>query len=163
MRSLFTLAGLVLLLGEIAGFILVGQAIGVLPTLALVLASVVGGVLVLRHAGTSALRRIATDLEARRLPARPLVDAALLAAAALLLILPGFISDIAGLMLVIPAVRSALWLQLSRMVEVRSARFLRHAGRSTIDLDEGEYRAGAHPDSPWRTNAGPPPKIVPPG
>jgi UPF0716 protein FxsA len=104
------------------------------------------------------------DLEARRLPARPLVGGALLTTAALLLVLPGFISDVAGLVLLVPGVRSALWLQLSRRIEVRTAALRRRSGgATTIDLDEGDYRAAEHPDSPWRTNTTAAPKIVPPG
>ena len=65
------------------------------------------GVTLLRHQGLLTLERAKTEIRARQMPARPLFDGALQAFAALMMILPGFISDIIGLALFVPALREA--------------------------------------------------------
>ena len=144
-----------LILAEIAGFILVGQAIGVLPTLGLVLLGMFCGAMLLRQLGISTLLKAQAEVAAGRTPARPLADGAVKALAAVLIILPGFVSDFLGLALFIPAVRETLWRAVRRRVSVRTATF---GGASTyrepvIDLDQSEYgRTASKPraDTPWR-------------
>ncbi len=161
MRIPFSFLFLALVLGEIAGFVLVGEAIGVLGTLGLVLLGMVAGVALLRHHGVETLMRVRSELAANRPPARPLAEGAILALASLLIILPGFLTDIAGVLLFVPLVREGLWRRFKNKVEVRSA----HAGRPSasrggvVDLDQSEYGEAAtgraHPDSPWRLGNGP--------
>src|SRR5262245_2157221 len=90
---------LAFLLAEIAGFILVGEVLGVLPTLALVLIGLAAGILLLRRQGLETLMRVKADVEAGRRPGRSLADGAAVAAAALLIAIPGFVSDVFGLLL----------------------------------------------------------------
>lgn len=99
-------------IAELYVIIQVGQAIGALPTLGLLLlSSILGGVL-LRSQGRLVWRRFRATLAAGRAPAREVVDGALVIFGASLLIVPGFISDLFGLLLLLPpsrvAVRSAL-------------------------------------------------------
>ena len=140
------------LLAEIAGFILVGEWLGVLATLGLILLSMIAGAVLLRRQGLATLERSRADIRARRLPARPLFDGALQAAAAFLMILPGFITDLIGIALFIPGVRNAIWRRMSRGVEIRAARagFERPSLGPVVELDSGEYRPAARPDTPWR-------------
>lgn len=144
-----------LILAEIAGFILVGEAIGVLPTLGLVLFGMLAGAMLLRQLGIATLVKAQAEMAAGRTPARPLAEGAVKALAALLIVLPGFVSDLLGIVLFIPVVREWLWRAVRRRVSVRSATF---GGASTsrepvIDLDRSEYgrtRSNGRADTPWR-------------
>jgi UPF0716 protein FxsA len=145
---------LALLLAEIAAFIVVGDTIGVLGTLALVLISMVAGILLLRRQGMAALNHVQADLEARRIPARPLFDGALVALAGLLMVVPGFITDIAGLLLFVPAVRAAIWRWVGGRMRFRRRDAARYAqSDDMIELKAGEYQSRPRADTPWR--AGP--------
>ena len=92
-------AFLVLPLVEIALFVVVGAWIGLWATLAVVIGSGALGVAILRRLGTPSIDRVRGDL------LTPLADRALLAMAAMLLILPGFLTDTLGLLLLVPLVR----------------------------------------------------------
>jgi UPF0716 protein FxsA len=157
MRVPFSLIVLALLLAEIAAFILVGEAIGIGATLALVLLSTIAGVLLLRRQGVATLMRIRAESAAGRVPAKPLLEGAVLAIAALLLIIPGFITDVAGFLLFIPAVRGALWRRIRGRVEVRMARQegFRPSAPNVVELDQSEFSSARRVDSPWRRDNGP--------
>lgn len=144
-----------LILAEIAGFILVGQAIGVLPTLGLVLLGMLAGAMLLRQLGISTLLKAQAEVAAGRTPTRPLAEGAVKAVAALLIVLPGFVSDLLGIVLFIPLVREWLWRAVRRQVSVRSATFggASTSRESVIDLDRSEYgstRPTGRPNTPWR-------------
>lgn len=94
---------------EIATFIAVGSEIGILPTLLLCILSAVAGVMIVQKQGIDTLFRGREALEGGRFPGQAMFDGACIALAGALLILPGFISDIAGFALLIPPVRG--WLR----------------------------------------------------
>lgn len=102
------IAFLLLPIVEIALFIQVGHLIGVLPTIALVILAAVAGVAVMRRQGLAALADAQRSLQELRDPSRPMAHGALVLLAGGLLVLPGFLTDAAGLILLIPAVRA--WL-----------------------------------------------------
>ena len=90
---------------ELTVIVLVAQAVGVLPTLALlVLVTLAGGWLVKRQ-GLGLWRRVQTSVQAGRSPADDAVDGAVLLAAGTLLVVPGFVTDVVGLVLLVPPVR----------------------------------------------------------
>ena len=92
---------------ELAVIIQVAQGIGIGNTILLLIAvSVVGGWLCKRE-GLGALRRIQASLERHELPARDLVDGGLILLAGALLITPGFVSDVLGVLLLLPPTRAA--------------------------------------------------------
>ena len=161
MRIPVSLVFVTFVLAEIAGFILVGKAIGVLATLGLVLFGMVAGSMLLRRQGFSTLTKVQADLAAGRAPARPLAEGAVSAAAALLIMVPGFVTDIVGIALLIPAVRAALWRAIRRKVQVVGS-VERNAPApsrpAVIDLDRSEYdaqgRTGSRSDTPWRPPGG---------
>jgi UPF0716 protein FxsA len=156
MRPLLSLSVLALVLAEIAGFVLVGEAVGVMATLLLVLFGIIAGTMLLRWYGTAAILRIKAEIEAGRLPAQSLAEGALLTAAALLIILPGFISDLAGILLLIPQVRQGIRQALRRRLTVArlpSAAF-QPLEDAVVDLDAAEYAAEPRRDSPWRHGRG---------
>jgi UPF0716 protein FxsA len=93
---------------ELYVIIQVGQAIGALWTVVLLLfVSVVGAWLVKRE-GLKAWRRFRTALDQARLPTVEVVDGALVLFGGALLLTPGFISDILGLLLIAPPSRAVL-------------------------------------------------------
>ena len=103
---LLILLFIVVPLAELAVIIQVGQAIGVLPTIAILLAdSILGGIL-MRAQGRAAWRRFNEAMRAGRMPHREALDGALVIFGGALLLTPGFISDILGLLLLIPPTRA---------------------------------------------------------
>jgi UPF0716 protein FxsA len=140
------------LFAEIAGFIVVGKMLGVLPTLGLILLGIVAGTLLLRRQGLATLRKAQSEVRAGRQPARVLADGAVQAVAALLLIVPGFLSDLVAFALLVPPVRNAGWRLLrSRVPRWRAASAPRRPG--VVDLEAGEYahrQRPANAETPWR-------------
>jgi len=99
-------AFIVVPLAELAVIIEVGQAIGVPLTILILLAdSVLGGIL-LRAQGRAAWRRLREAMRAGRVPHREVLDGALVIFGGALLLTPGFLTDIVGLLLLIPPTRA---------------------------------------------------------
>ncbi|MFD2239170.1 FxsA family protein [Aureimonas populi] len=156
MPQLAILLGLLALpLVEIGVFIAVGSEIGVAWTLALVVLSGVAGVLLVRRQSFSTLQAAQAEARSGRVPAREIVHGAMIVSAGLLLILPGFVTDAFGLLLLIPPVRDVLWRRLRSRVVVRSSYGRAHqpygrSGPTVVDLSQGEFeRREGDPDSPW--------------
>jgi UPF0716 protein FxsA len=112
---------------EIAVFLQVVQWIGVLDTLALMLLISLGGAWIVKRQGVGTMARMRAELDAGRVPAGPLVDGALLLVAGLLLLVPGFVTDAFGLLLLIPPVRAGVKAVLGRRFVVRARRRVRRA------------------------------------
>ena len=93
---------------EIALFVVIGGQIGLLATIAVVVATAVAGTMLLRHQGLAALEKARRSAEAGELPVAALVDAVFLFVAGLLLLTPGFLTDAFGLALFVPPLRGAL-------------------------------------------------------
>ncbi|HEX8958526.1 MAG TPA: FxsA family protein [Solirubrobacterales bacterium] len=91
---------------EIYVIVRVGELIGVLPTLALLVADAVLGSLLLRHQGRGAWRRFNAALAERRFPAREVADGLMIAVGGTLLLTPGFVTDVFGAILLIPPTRA---------------------------------------------------------
>ncbi|WP_127143765.1 FxsA family protein [Pelagibacterium montanilacus] len=128
---------------EIAGFIWVGGEIGVLATIGATILTAAFGILMLRIQGVGLLLDTRAMMARGEVPARQFADAMLLALAGLLLLVPGFFSDLVGLLLLIPPLRHALFDALSRnMVVVTTYSPSGRTGSApkAIDLDEDEYR-----------------------
>jgi UPF0716 protein FxsA len=155
--SLFPLLFLALPLAEIAGFVLVGSEIGALNTIGLVLASTVIGSLLIRHQGLGVMARARAEMDAGRDPSRQIAHGAMAVFAAVLLIVPGFITSALGLLFLLPPVRDLAWRYLSKRIVVATDFSRAGFGGSrrngkTIDLDDEDYRrSDGNPDgrSPW--------------
>lgn len=91
---------------ELYVIIQVGQAIGIVPTLALLLADAILGSMLLRHQGRSAWQRFNAALNERRFPGKEVADGAMIVVGGTLLLTPGFVTDIFGLLLLIPPTRA---------------------------------------------------------
>ena len=159
--SPFPLLFLALPLLEIAGFVIVGRQIGALATVGLVLTSTIAGSLLLRRQGLGAMRRIQAEIDAGNDPGRQLAHGAMLVLAAILLIVPGFLTDIFAILLLLPPVRDFAWRVLKSRVTIMGNFGMSGFGNDprrrergpVIDLDDDDYsRDGGKPDpaSPWR-------------
>ncbi len=141
---------------EIAGFVVVGRQIGVLPTLGLVVATGILGAILLRIQGFGVMNRIRTETEAGRDPSRDLAHGVMVLLAGLLLLIPGFVTDIIGLLLFLPPIRDLAWRFLRRRIDIVTTGFGGFSRPSagprgkTIDLDDDDYSAAPDRDSPWR-------------
>jgi UPF0716 protein FxsA len=127
----------VLAIAELLVIIAVAEAIGVPSTLGLLILVSVVGYLIVKAQGLATLRRLITDVEARRVPGATLADGALRVGAGVLLLVPGFLTDIPALLLLIPGVRTAVRRYLSyrwtrRVIDVR-----------------GDVRSTELPPAPW--------------
>jgi len=102
------MAFVVVPLVELYVIVQVGQAIGVLQTIALVLVVSFVGAWLAKHEGTWAWARIRAQVAAGRVPGNELVDGALILAAGLLLLTPGFVSDAVGIVVLFPPTRAVV-------------------------------------------------------
>lgn len=93
----------------------VGQAIGVLPTIGLLIADSILGSMLMRSQGRAVWRRFNQAVGAGRVPAREVLDGVLVIFGGALLITPGFASDVLGIVLLLPPTRA-----LVRRVMVRT-------------------------------------------
>ena len=93
---------------ELAVIIEVGSAIGVLPTILLLIAFSFGGAWLVRREGQSAWQRFSGAISAGKVPASETADGALVILAGAMLITPGFLTDAFGILLLLPPVRSAI-------------------------------------------------------
>jgi UPF0716 protein FxsA len=90
---------------EILVAVLVARLIGPWPTMVLIVAFSFGGLLVVRRAGARSVRALRQAAAARRLPGGELADHALLLLGGVLMIPPGFVLDLLGLVFVLPVTR----------------------------------------------------------
>ncbi|WNV77745.1 FxsA family protein [Geodermatophilus sp. DSM 44513] len=138
---------------EVVVFVLVASWIGVGWTLLAALATTALGWTLLARQGTRALAELRERARERRAPGRALGDAGLIAAGGLLMVLPGFVGDVVGLLCLLPptrflvrallvrAVTSRLPVELRGPVRVRSAR-AEGAGYSGRPSGSGSHASG---------------------
>ncbi|MGQ7959525.1 FxsA family protein [Pseudomonas sp. SP16.1] len=107
---------------ELALLIKVGSAIGVLPTLLLVIGTAVLGSVLLRIAGVATAWRAREKLAHGELPEQEMLEGLLIAVGGGLLLLPGFISDIFGVLCLIPFTRRLLVGKIRRRAEEQALR-----------------------------------------
>lgn len=152
--SFLFLPVLALIAIEIAGFVVVGREIGALVTIVLVFLSSALGLTLLRIQGFGALTRIRQEMDKGRVPGRELAHGFMIVVAGMLLIIPGFVTDLIGLLLFIPPVRDLGWAVVKKRISVVqefSWTARPHARPSrTIDLETDEYSRNDKSESPWR-------------
>ncbi len=100
---LFLIIGIPLI--EIYLFIKIGSQIGAFNTVLLILITAVAGVAYARYEGFNTLKSGMSQLIKNEMPIYELISGATLAFAALLLIFPGFATDLIGILLVVPITR----------------------------------------------------------
>jgi UPF0716 protein FxsA len=167
MALLLLIAFIVVPLVELYVIIQVGQAIGVVPTIFLLLLSAVLGTALLRSQGRVVWRRFNDALAERRVPHREVFDGVLVILGGALLLTPGFVTDIFGMLFLIPPSRAAIRGLASRllvgrvMLGGRTAAwgYGRMRGRRSGTGPAAGAGAGAGGAPPGGTGrAGPPPR-----
>ena len=98
---------------EIYLFIKVGSYIGAFSTISLILLTAIIGVIYARYEGFNTLKSGVSQLIKNQLPIYEIISGAALAFAALLLILPGFATDMIGFLLIFPFTRKLLFKKVS--------------------------------------------------
>jgi UPF0716 protein FxsA len=118
---LLLLAFLLLPIAELYVIIQIGQAIGLVPTLALLVVDALLGAALARSQGRAAWERFNRALAAGRVPARETFDGAMIILGGALLLTPGFITDVFGLALLIPPTRALIRRGVARLARRRMA------------------------------------------
>ena len=118
---------------EIYLFIKVGSQIGALNTILLILSTAVVGIWYARYEGFNTLRSGMSQLVKNELPLYEIVSGAAIAFAALLLILPGFATDIIGILLVFPVTRKIILSKYSKKYSTQNKNKVKK------NYIEGEY------------------------
>jgi UPF0716 protein FxsA len=108
MRLLLVVLFIIVPIAELALLIQVGQLIGVWWTILLLIADAILGSWLLRAQGRAAWRRFNQALAGGKLPHREVVDGVLIIFGGALLLTPGFITDIFGLLFLIPPTRAVM-------------------------------------------------------
>jgi UPF0716 protein FxsA len=106
MGLLLVLLFIVVPIAELFVIIQVGEWIGVWPTLLLLLLDAIVGSWLLKHQGRAAWRRFNEALAERRIPGKEVADGFLVILGGCLLIAPGFLTDIVGILFLIPPTRA---------------------------------------------------------
>ena len=116
---------------EIYLFIKIGSQIGAFTTISLIFFTAIIGVFYARYEGLNTLKAGVTQLYRNQMPLFELMSGAALAFAALLLILPGFATDVLGFLLIFPVTRKLIFFLLAKKKKAEV--------HDKDDLIEGEF------------------------
>ncbi len=144
------LAFIIVPLIEIGLFIQVGGAIGLWPTLLIVLLTAILGTWLVKAQGAAALGQLRGSFSQQTDPTEPLAHGAMILIAGVLLLTPGFFTDALGFALLTPPFRRAAFAYLRKRINVQSFRAgpqgaPRTDGPTTI---EGDYHEVPPKDQP---------------
>lgn len=127
---------------EIAIFIQVGGWLGVMPTVGLILLTAITGTLLLRQQGLATLARAQAAMGQGEMPIGEVVHGLFLLIAGVLLLTPGFATDIVGLLLFLPAVRLGLGGFILHRIMSAEGGFQRHRGTQDGHIRQGDVIEG---------------------
>ena len=119
MPLLLLIAFVVVPIVEIWVIVQVGQAIGIVPTLVLLLADAVLGTWLFRREGRKAWEALRQAIAEHRVPAKEVADGALVVVGGAFLLSPGFVTDAIGLLCVLPPTRAVIRRALTRVIAGR--------------------------------------------
>jgi len=145
------LAFLMVPLIEIALFIQVGGAIGLWPTLAIVVLTAILGAYLVRNQGSLAMNRLRRSFNELDDPTEPLAHGAMILIAGALLLTPGFFTDAVGFALLMPPVRMAVFRYVRARVKVQEFQMgpgPQSAGFGRGDVIDGDFEEVGQPRDP---------------
>jgi UPF0716 protein FxsA len=126
----------------------VGEAIGVLPTIAILIVDSILGSVLMRSQGRIAWQRFNLAVAEGRVPAREAIDGVLVVFGGALLLTPGFVTDIFGLLLLLPVTRPLVRRLLVRRFAGRLVASARMPGPRRPDADAWDVDGTAHEVDP---------------
>jgi len=147
MAVVLVLLFLVVPVVEIYVIVQVGQEIGVLPTVGLLVVESLVGAWLVKREGHRAWQALKAAVGRGRLPSGELADAALVLVGGTLLLTPGFVTDVFGFFLVLPLTRPLARRLLAVLAARRAATVVRRAGRSRGPVVRGEVLRDDDPPS----------------
>ena len=107
---------------EIYLFIKIGSQIGALNTIILIFATAIIGVYYAKYEGLNTLRSGLTQIIKNQIPAHELISGAAIAIAAVLLIIPGFATDLIGFLLIMPITRKLIFGKFDKKFKKRDTK-----------------------------------------
>ena len=135
-------------IAEIAVFVEVSSQWGLWPTIGAIFATAVAGSILIRHQGVAVLQRVRDEMGAGRFPARQVFDGLCLLIAGTLLLLPGFITDAVGFILLVPVIRHFAMSNLTGRIQTHTARMSDAAAHPDGETINGEFADVTDPPSP---------------
>ncbi len=153
------LAFLAVPLIEIGLFIQIGGAIGLWPTLAIVVLTAILGTWLVRAQGLMAINNLRSSFSKLEDPSENLAHGAMILVSGALLLTPGFFTDAVGFALLVPPVRSAVFAYLRKRITVQRFEMGDQAGqrgaRPDVTIIETEYHeVDESPKSPPHSPSG---------
>ncbi len=145
MAPFILLAILALPFVEIAVFIRVGEWIGIWPTIGLTILSSIVGLQLMRYQGLVTLARAREATRRNEPPLEELLDGLCILLAGLLLMIPGFVTDVLGLLLFLPPVRRIVRERLWRGLGERERRRGGSVIETSYEIVEEERKEGDAP------------------
>tara|TARA_A100001388_G_C28657021_1_gene444885 strand:- start:412 stop:861 length:450 start_codon:yes stop_codon:yes gene_type:complete len=134
------LAAVVILpIAEIAIFFEIGSRLGLWPTIGAVLATAIFGSILVRRQGMAIFRQVQNEVRAGCLPALQIFDGLSLLIAGALLLAPGFITDAAGCLFLIPLIRHFFINSIVSFVQVRISAINSAVSQPREQTIEGEF------------------------
>ena len=125
---------------EIYLFIKIGSQIGALTTISLIFLTAFIGILYARYEGFNTLKSGMSQIIKNELPIYEIISGAALAFAALLLILPGFATDLIGLFIIFPPTRKILFKNVSKNYSKKVKEKENFIGGQFEDIEENDDR-----------------------
>jgi UPF0716 protein FxsA len=126
-------------IAEIYVIIQVGEAIGAIPTILILVADSVIGSMLWRSQGRRVWARFRQTVERGGVPHREVIDGVLVIFGGAFLITPGFISDVVGILLLLPptraVIRRLLIRRLGRRIQLRTPGSRRRRGAPDYDVE----------------------------
>tara|TARA_B100001057_G_scaffold41336_1_gene37073 strand:+ start:184 stop:609 length:426 start_codon:yes stop_codon:yes gene_type:complete len=125
---------------EIYLFIKIGSQIGAFNTISLIFLTAIIGVVYARFEGLNTLRSGVTQLVKNQLPAYEIISGATIAFASLLLIIPGFATDLLGFLLIFPLTRKIILGKFSKKFENKTTSTKPYIDGEFEDLEDEDER-----------------------
>ena len=116
---------------EIFLFIKIGSEIGALNTISLIFITAITGIIYARYEGLNTLKSGFSQMIKNQLPAYEMISGAAIAFGALLLIIPGFATDIVGFLIIFPITRKLIFGKISNKIKNKK--------KERKDFIEGEF------------------------
>ena len=125
---------------EIYLFIKIGSEIGAFNTISLIFITAIIGIIYARYEGLNTIRSGLSQLIKNEMPAYEIISGAAIAFAALLLILPGFATDLVGFLIVFPVTRKLFFKKFSKNFQKKKSEKNNYIDGEFQDIEDDDDR-----------------------